>query len=112
MQDELEKRGECGVCVCVLISTPLVFIAGSRGVILLQPTSATSGEVTHGKVEAVGPMGQVGRPSRSVGLLVGPTAPIFFEQAVLGLLVWSTVVLVYFGLSDFSSCITFGPSGP
>ena len=29
---------------------------------LLQPTSATSGEATRGEVEAVGPMGQVGRP--------------------------------------------------
>ena len=51
-------------CVCVLISTPLVFIAGSHGVRLLQPTSATSGEATRGEVEAVGPMGQVGRPGR------------------------------------------------
>ena len=50
--------------MCVLISTPLVFIAGSHGVRLLQPTSATSGEATRGEVEAVGPMGQVGRSAR------------------------------------------------
>ena len=66
------------VCVCVLISTPLVFIAWSHGVRLLQPTSATSGEATRGEVEAVGPTGQFGRPGRSVGLPGAPTAPIFF----------------------------------
>ena len=75
------------VCVCVLFSTPpLVFIAGSHGVKLAEPPSATSEEVTRGEVEAVGPMGQVGRPSRSVGLPGPPTAPIFFQRAVLGLL--------------------------
>jgi hypothetical protein len=46
------------------------------------------------------------------GLPVGPTALIFFEQAVLGLLVWSTVVLAYFGLFELDSCITFGSSEP
>ena len=52
----------CVVYVCVLISTPLVFIAGSHGVRLLQPTSATSGEAARGEVEELGPMSQVGRP--------------------------------------------------
>ena len=66
---------------------PLVFIAGSHGVKFAEPPSATSEEATRGEVEAVGPKGQVGRPGRSAGLPVGPTAPILFWQAVLGLLV-------------------------
>ena len=53
----------CGVCVSYS-PPPFVFIAGSHGVRLQQPTSATSGEATRGEVEAVGPMGQVGRPAR------------------------------------------------
>ena len=65
-----------------------------------------------GLAKAVGPTGQVGRPGRSVGLPVAPTAPIFFEQAVLGLLVWSTLVVACLGLSELGSCITFGPSQP
>ena len=55
----------CGVCV--LFSTPLVFIAGSHGVKLAEPPSAASEEMTRGEVEAVGPTGQVGRLGRSVG---------------------------------------------
>ena len=45
--------------------------------------------------EAVGPIGQVGRPSRSVGLPEAPTAPSFVQQAVLGLLVLTPRVLAY-----------------
>src|SRR6185312_10833024 len=67
-------------------STPLVFIAGSHGVKLVEPPSVASEEMTHGEVEAVGPTCQVGRPSRSVGLPGPPTAPIFFQRAVLVLL--------------------------
>ena len=64
------------MCVCVLFSTPpLVFIEGSNGVKLAEPPSATSEEMTRGEVEAVGPTGQVGRPSRSVDLPGPPTAP-------------------------------------
>ena len=75
-------------CVCFLFSTPpLVFIAGSHGVKLAEPPSATSEEMTRGKVEAVGPTGQVGRPGRLVGLPGPPTTSNFFWQAVLGLLV-------------------------
>ena len=74
------------VCVCPILHPPLVFIAGSHGVKLAEPPSATSEEMTRGEVEAVGPTGQVGRPSRSVGLPGPPTAPIFFQRAVLGLL--------------------------
>ena len=65
--------------MCVFYSPPpLVFIAGSHGVKLAEPPSAASEEMTCGEVEAVGPMGQVGQPSRSVGLPGPPTAPIFF----------------------------------
>ena len=53
-----------------------------------------------------------GPRARSAGLLVALTAPIFFEQVVLGLLVWSTLVLACLGLSELGSCITFGPSEP
>ena len=96
------------MCVCVFsFSTPhFVFIAGSHGVRLLQPTSATSGEATHGEVEAVGPW------ARSADLPGGPTDPSFVQQAVLGLLVWSTLVLACLGLSELGSCITFSPSEP
>ena len=61
--------------MCLLISTPLVFIAGSHEVRLLQPTSATSGEATRGEVEAVGPMGQVGRPVGRSTCQVGQPTP-------------------------------------
>ena len=73
MQDEQERRGLW--CVCVLILYPLVFIAGSHGVRLLQPTSATSGEATRGEVEAMGPMGQVGRPVGRLTCQVGQPTP-------------------------------------
>ena len=46
----------CGVCVCPILY-PLVFIAGSHGVKLAEPPSATSEEMTRGEVEAVGPTG-------------------------------------------------------
>ena len=60
--------------VCVLFSTPplLVFIAGSHGVKLAEPPSASSEEMTRGEVEAVEPMGQVGRHARATN------RPIFF----------------------------------
>ena len=73
MQDEQERRGVWGVCV--LISTPFVFIAGSHRVRLLQPTSSTSGEATRGEVEAVGPMGQVSRPVGRSTYQVGQPTP-------------------------------------
>ena len=63
MQDEQERRGKFGVCVCVsvLFSTPpLVFIAGSHGVKPSQPTQGTNGDMPRALVEAVGPTGQVG----------------------------------------------------
>ena len=75
MQGMQERRDvRCVVYVCVLISTPLVFIAGSHGVRLLQPTSATSGEAARGEVEELGPMSQVGRPvGRSTWPMGQPT---------------------------------------
>ena len=65
-----------------------------------------------GLAKEVGPTGQVGRPGRSVGLPGPPTAPNFFWQAILSLLVWSTLVLACLGLSELGSYITFGPSEP
>ena len=55
--------------------------------------------MTRGLVKAVGPTRQVSRPGWSAGLPVAPTAPIFFQQAVLGLLVWSMLVLACLDLS-------------
>ena len=78
MQGMQERRGmrsvEC-VCVCSTLYPPFVFIAGSHGVRLLQPTSATSGEATRGEVEVVGPMGQVGRPVGWSTCQVGQPTP-------------------------------------
>ena len=94
MQGMQERRGEW--CVCVLISTPLVFIAGSHGVRLLQPTSATSGEATRGEVEAVGPMGQVSRPVGRSTCQVGQPPPASSSKlswASLFELNWSWPVL-------------------
>ena len=76
----------CVVCVSYSPS-PLVFITGSHGVKPSQPMQGTNGEMSRALVEAVGPMGQVGRPGRSVGLPGPPTAPNFFWWAVLGLFV-------------------------
>ena len=101
----------CGVCV--LFSTPpLVFIAGSHGAKLAETPSATSEEMTRGEVEAVGPTCQVGRPSRSVGLPGPPTAPIFFQRAVLGLLLsecWGLPCLDVFWCGSWA---TLGPIEP
>ena len=62
--------------------------------------------------EAVGPTGQVGRPGRSVGLPEAPTAPSFVQQAVLGLLVLTPLVLAYLEWSELGSWATLGPIEP
>ena len=54
---------------------------------LADQTLGASEEAPRGKVEAVGPMGLVGRLRWSAGLPEAPTAPNFFWQVVLGLLV-------------------------
>ena len=61
---------------------PLIYIGGSHGAfgqgLQLYPLETTLGaseELPCIKYEAVGPMGQVGRPGRSVGLPEAPTAP-------------------------------------
>ena len=96
--------------MCVFYSPPpLVFIAGSNGVKLAEPPSAASEEMTHGEVEVVGPKGQVGRPSRSVGLPRPTTAPIFFQQVVLGLLGLTLLVLACLEWSELGSWATLGP---
>ena len=55
------------VCVCVLFSTPLVFIAGSHEVKLAEPPLASNEEVTPGWLRRWGPRArsadQVGRPA-------------------------------------------------
>ena len=100
------------MCVCVLFSIPLVFIAGSHEVKLAKMPSATIEEMTCGEVEAAGPTGQVGRPSRSVGLPGPPTAPIFFQRAVLDLLLsecWGLPGLDVFWCGSWA---TLGPIEP
>ena len=49
-------------CVCVLFSTPLVFIVGRNGVKPSQPMQGTNEETPRALVEAVGPTALVGRP--------------------------------------------------
>ena len=63
------------MCVCVIISTPLVFIAGSHGLKLAEPQLASNEEVTHGLDEAVGQPGQGGRPGRSADLVGRSACP-------------------------------------
>ena len=62
--------------------------------------------------EAVGPTGQVGRPSRLVGLPEAPTAPSFIQQAVLGLLVLTPLVLACLEWSELGSRAILGPFEP
>ena len=93
-------------------STPLVFIAGSHGVKLAEPPLASNEEVTPWLVEAVGPTGQVGRPGRSVGLPEAPTAPNFFQRAVLGLLLSECWGLPCFDVFWCGSWATLGPIEP
>ena len=100
------------MCVCVLFSTPLVFIAGRHGVKLAEPPSAASEEMTCGEVEAVGPTGQVGRPGRLVCLAEAPTAPSFVQQAVLGLLVLTPWVLTCPKLVCLGAWAYFDPIEP
>ena len=76
-------------CVCVIISTPLVFIAGSHGVKPSQPTQGTNGETRCALVEAVGPTGQVGRPAWATNrpqlLLAGCLGPPYRIHIGVGL---------------------------
>ena len=69
---------------------PLIFIEGVHGAfglgLQLYPLELTLGaseELPRVKDEAVGPMGLVGRPGRSVGLPEAPTAPKLDIWAVL-----------------------------
>ena len=89
------------VCVCVLFSTPLVFIVGGHGVKPAQLTYGTNGEVPRALVEAVGPTGQVGRPGRSVGLPGHQPPPTSFGRLSWVSLSgphWGWPVLTSFGL--------------
>ena len=54
-----------------------------------------------------------GQPtSRSVGLLGGPTAPNFVQQAVLGLLVLTQLGLACLEWSELGFLATLGPFEP
>ena len=59
--------------------------------------------------KAVGPTGQVGRPSWSAGLPEAPTVPNFLWWVVLGCLVWSTLVLACLVWIWVGSWATLGP---
>ena len=111
MQDELERRGSV-VCVCVLILYPAPCIYSREPRVRTFTTDVRDQWGGAPLVEVVGPTGQVSRLGRSVGLPGPPTVPNFFWQAVLGLLVWSTLGLACLDLSELGSCITFGPSEP
>ena len=76
MDVELQLGG-----VSLFSPPPLVFIGGSHQSFVqelllhpLEPTLGASEELPRVKAEAVEPMGQVGRPGRSVGLPEAPTA--------------------------------------
>ena len=102
----------CGVCVCVLFSTPFYFIAGSHQPQHPKPTLWANREAPRALVEAVGPTGLAGRPGRSIGLPGPPTAPIFFQRAVLGLLLsecWGLPCLHLFWCGFWA---TLGPNEP
>ena len=89
---------------------PLIFIEGIHGAygrgLQLYPLEATLGaseELPHIKVEAVGPMGLVGRPWWSAGLLGAPTAPKFGNWAIqvsLVVIPWGMAcpMLVFLGI--------------
>ena len=79
-------REVCGECVCPILYPPCIYSRETRAR-TFTTNVRDNGEAPHALVEAIGPTGQVGRPGRSVSLLVPPTAPNFFWQAVLGLLV-------------------------
>ena len=77
---------------------PLKFIEGVHGAFgrgmqlcLLEPTLGASQELPRVKVEAVGPMGLVGRPWWSAGLPGAPTALNFSTWAVQVSLVLNTL---------------------
>ena len=61
-----------------------------------------------GLAKAVGPTGQVGRPGWSAGLPVVPITPSFVQQAVLGLLVLTQLVLACLEWSELGSWATLG----
>ena len=57
-------------------------------------------------------MRQWGPWARSVDLPGGPTAPSFVQQAVLGLLVLTQLVLAYLEWFELGSWATLGPFEP
>ena len=69
-------------------------------------------EAPCGLDEAVGPTGQIGRPGRAVGLPGEPIPSSFIQQAVLGLLVLTPLVLAYLEWSELGSWATLGPLEP
>ena len=77
-----------------------------------EPTNGTYEEATRGLDEAEGPTGQVGRPGRSVGLPEAPSASSFVQQAVLGLLILTPLVLACLEWSELGSWATLGPFKP
>ena len=79
---------------------------------LLQPTSATSGEATRDEVEEVGPVSPVGRLGWWADGPQPSTVPSFVQQAVLGLLVLTPLVLTCLEWSELSSWATLGPFEP
>ena len=98
---------------------PLIYIGGShgafdRGLSLypLEPTLGDSEELPRVMAEAVGPMGQVGRPGRSVGLSEAPTAPKLDIWAVLVSLVLSPWGMAYPTLVCWGIWACFDPFQP
>ena len=78
----------------------------------LEPTLGASEELPRIKAEAVGPMGQVGRPGRSVSLPEAPTAPKLDIWAVLVSLVLSPWGMACPKLVYLGAWACFGPIEP
>ena len=64
------------------------------------------------EVEAVGPTSLIGRPRWSADDPGAPTTPSFVQQAVLGLLVLTQLVLACLEWSKLGSWATLGPFEP
>ena len=74
----------CGVCVCSILDPPSIY-SREPPAAAPQIDVVSQREAPRALVEAVGPMGLAGGPSRSVGQPELPTAPNFLEWACLGL---------------------------
>jgi len=79
----MQERKRCVGCVCVLFSTPLLFMVGSHGLQHLKPMLWANREAPRALVEAVGPTGLAGRLGRSVAFPGRQPPPTSWSGLVL-----------------------------